>query len=186
MAESLLVITTWERFPPADAATVTTAVFGLADGSTFKDLKVATRLTLFKIVDSLFRRFPEALIRDVGIKSRVSGLVSMAELEKNPSCLSVLFSLYAHLSRDWDLEDEELKKTWDSFIRYFPVSIGTAKQDPSVPTKEEIRSLLLQCILSNDYYAKEAIPRCIDMLDTSSDLSADTKVFSLISFLQQR
>ncbi len=152
------------------------AVFGLASGSTFKDQKPTTRVKLYEVIDSLFKKYQAPLVRDVNVTPLIQGLVSMAELEKNPSCLGILFPLYTHISKNWPLSDSDYDSIWESFIRYFPVTLGGAPQDPSVPAKEMLKELLLQCILSSHHYAKGAVSRFIDMLDTNTDLSANLKV----------
>jgi DNA repair/transcription protein MET18/MMS19 len=182
VASSLNILSQWKTFLPGDAARVATAVFELAKGSAFKDQKPATRVKLYELVEFLVKKYQAPLIRDVKVAPLVSGLVSMAELEKNPSCLGILFPLYSHISQKWPLEDSDFEAIWESFVRYFPVTVGGATQDPSVPAKELVRELLLQCILSNDHYAKAAIPRFIDMLDTNTDLSANLKVESIPRF----
>ncbi|PMD41655.1 hypothetical protein L207DRAFT_528262 [Hyaloscypha variabilis F] len=176
VATSLHVLSEWRCFVPGDAGLIAQAVFGLADGSVFKDQKPATRIKLFELVDLLLKKYQSAVIRDVTITTLVSGVVSMAELEKNPSCLAILFPLYRHISNKWPLEDSDYEAMWESFIRYFPITLGGAPQDPSVPTKELIKQLLLECILSDHHYSKGAIPRFIDMLDTNTDLSANLKI----------
>lgn len=176
LASSLHILSTWKCFLPGDAGTIATAVFGLASGSTFKDQKPITRIKLYEVIDFLFKKYQTPLIRDVKATPLVSGLVSMAELEKNPSCLSILFPLYAHISKHWTLGDSDYDSIWESFIRYFPITLGGAPQDPSVPAKELIKELLLQCIISSHHYAKGAVPRFIDMLDTNTDVSANLKV----------
>ena len=176
VASSLQILVKWKRFAPGDAAPVTKAVFALASGSTFKDQKPATRVKLYQLLEYIFKNFQAPLLRDLTASKSVEGLTSMAELEKNPSCLAVLFPLYTYISGNWRLEDSELELIWESFIRYFPVTLGGAPQDPSVPAKEMIKHLLLQCIVSSAGYAQWAVPRFLDMLDTSTDLSANVKV----------
>jgi DNA repair/transcription protein MET18/MMS19 len=183
IAYSLHILSKWKCFLPGDAGTVIMAVFGIANGSIFKDQKPTTRVKLYELIDFLFKKFQVPMIRDVKVTPLVSGLVSMAELEKNPSCLGILFPLYTHISKNWPLGDSDYDAIWESFIRYFPVSVGGAPQDSSVPSKELIKELLLQCILSSHRYAKEAVPRLIDMLDTNSDLSANLKVGMLSHLL---
>jgi len=176
VATSLHILSEWRCFVPGDAGTVVQAVFKLAHGSVFKDQKPTTRIKLFELIDLLLKKYQTAVIRDVGVTPLVSGLVGMAELEKNPSCLAILFPLYRHISNKWSLGDSDYEAIWESFIRYFPVTLGGAPQDPAVPTKELIKQLLLECILSSHNYAQGAIPRFIDMLDTNTDLSANLKV----------
>jgi DNA repair/transcription protein MET18/MMS19 len=176
VAESLQAIANWKRFIPGDGIPIVTAVFGLASGSTFKDQKPPTRLALFKLIDFMFRTYVKNLTREKSVNYLVEGLISMAELEKNPACLAVVFPLYEHISKEWDLSTPDFNGIWDSFIRYFPITVGSTAQDPSAPTREDLKAYLLQCITSNDAYAEYAFPRLIDMLDTKSDLSANTKV----------
>jgi DNA repair/transcription protein MET18/MMS19 len=176
VASSLHILGKWKTFLPGDAAIIATAVFALASRTTFKDQKPTARVKVYELIDFLFKEYEFPLIRDVKVAPLVSGLVSLAELEKNPSCLGILFPLYSHISRKWSLEDPDFEAIWESFIRYFPVTVGGATQDPSVPTKELVRELLLQCMLSNDHYAKHAVPRFIDMMDTNTDISANLKV----------
>lgn len=179
VASSLHILSKWKHFLITDSGTVTTAIFGFAKGSTFKDQKPNTRVKLYELIDFLFKTFQAVLVRDVHIEPLVSGLVSMAELEKNPSCLEILFPLYAHISSKWGLSDTAYPIIWESFIRYFPITLGGAPQDPSVPAKELLKELLLECILSSEQYAAQAVPRFIDMLDTNTDLSANLKVRSI-------
>ncbi|PBP23306.1 hypothetical protein BUE80_DR005900 [Diplocarpon rosae] len=176
VARSLNVIVNWQRFIPSDAATVLSAIFTMANYSVLTTLPPPTRLDLLLVVDSLFRKRDLALVKAIRIPTLISGLVSLAEIEKNPSCLKVIFSLYAHLSGDWDLEAAEFRALWGSFSRYYPITLGSTVKDPSQPTQETLRDLLLQCIVSNDYYASVAIPMCLEKLDTTADLSASTKV----------
>jgi DNA repair/transcription protein MET18/MMS19 len=176
VASSLYTVSKWKCFLPGDAGTVALAVFGLAGGSMFKDQKPNTRVKLYELIDSLFKKYQAPLIRDVKVTPLVSGLVSMAELEKSPSCLGILFPLYTYIGKNWPLGDSDYDPIWESFIRYFPVTLSSAPQDPSMPAKELIKELLLQCILSSHHYAKSALPRFIDMLDTNTDLSANLKV----------
>ncbi len=177
VAASLTAIAKWKRFLPGDASRIAKVVFELATRSMFNDHKPVTRKALFTLIDLLFNKYASPLIRDIGVETLVTGLVSMAEFEKNPSCLEVLFPLYANISRYWTLESTQLDEIWESLARYFPINMAKgANQDTSSPSNEELNALLLQCFVSNDYYAKEVFPRCITLLDAESDLSANTKV----------
>jgi DNA repair/transcription protein MET18/MMS19 len=178
---ALQSLTKYSTFPPGDAATTVLAVFALSNDSNnlFKDLTHNTRLELYMLIDILIKKYEKATRRDVKNQDLVEGIVSMGLAEKNPSCLSVLFPLYAYISRHWTLESAELDRIWESYIRYFPITVGGAVGDPSAPTKEKMRDLLLDCIVSNDHYGAKAFERLIEMLDTESDLSATTKVVFL-------
>ena len=97
----------------------------------------------------------------------------MGELEKNPSCLRALFGVYESISKQWNLGEEDFKSIFESFVRYFPVSMKAAPVQANVPTTEELRALLLQCFVANDGYADATFEAMKDRLDVDS---ANTKV----------
>ncbi|KAL2070639.1 hypothetical protein VTL71DRAFT_13665 [Oculimacula yallundae] len=171
----LEVIISWKHFLPGESANVMAAVFSLSKENRFKDLKPAARQTLYRLVETLLRTRGDALLKATTIPQIVRGLVTVAEFEKTPGCLGILFQLYTYLSKDWDLEAEQFQALWDSFSRYWPVTVGGSTQQVSNPTSEELRNMLLECILSSDSYAKDAISMCLLKLDITSDLSATTK-----------
>lgn len=99
----------------------------------------------------------------------------MAEFEKDPRCLMVLFRIYQDISNTWSPSPESFKEIWDSFCRYFPISLKTT--DSSLPTRDELQAQLVGCFVSNDGYADHAFPYLIDALDVSRDtLTAYVKV----------
>lgn len=163
-----------QRFVPHDAKLVAQAVFALSKGSTLRDQKAATRLALLKLMRTLMDLYKPSLVADMGSKEFVEGVVSLAEFEKDPTCLNVLFPIYEELSKEWDLSEDALILIWDSFIRYYPIKLGG--RAASVPTPDELKQLLLNCFISNSRYAGHAFPRLIDLLDTNQDLSANVKV----------
>ena len=126
VADSLSILAGWRTFPPGDAAVIAQSVFGLVQGqgNIFISQKPDTRLACYSLVALLFEKYKGPLERDLGLPLLVSGLADLAELEKNPSCLKVLFLLYAHISKDWDLQTAESNKLWELFVRYFPITLG--------------------------------------------------------------
>lgn len=177
VAEALHEIVNWECFPVSHAATIVNSIFPLAaGGGSFKDLPSPTRRAVYLLTDTVFRKKERVLRRDVGDVALVDGLINMSLFEKHPTCIDVVFALFAHLSKTWTLAPAQLDAMWESFIRYFPVSMSGTVKDPSLPSKEKMRDLLLQCIVSSDYYADGALKLCLEKLDTNSDISADTKV----------
>jgi len=158
---------------------VAKAVFAVDTNGVLRDLKAVGRLSLFKLLALLVEKHAAILKRDMGGSEFAKGVVSMAELEKDPSCLRILFGLYEELGKNWVLDNETYLLIWESYVRYFPITLAKAATDPTVPKPDELRALLVSCFISNDIYAPEAFPRLIDMLDTNQDLSANTKVQEL-------
>jgi len=168
----------WTRFAPGDAQEVARAVFKLGAANNFSSQTAITRLSLYTLVDVLQATRASAIKRDMSEKEFVKGLVTMAELEKNPSCLRALFKLYATLSREWTLDEGDFKQVFDSYIRYFPITMKDTSKDPKVPTTAELRDLLLKCFVASDGFAQPTFSAMIDRLDVDS---ANTKVCLIIA-----
>ena len=182
---ALAKMTEHNIFPPGDATMVAIAVFAFANSGNFKPQLGSTRLVLYQLIAELMGTYKSNIRKDIGAKEVIKGLVAMAEFEKDPSCLKLLFSMYAELGRDWQPNDKDSLVMWESFSRYFPITLGGVSKDPSVPKPEELKELLLSCFTSNDAYAMKAFPRLIEMLDQNQDLSANVKVFHSLPLILQ-
>lgn len=167
------------KFPRGDASVIAGAVFSLPSSS-LRDQKAAGRLALLKLLDTLIQSYSPVIARDMGTRTFVDGLVSMAEFEKDPSCLELLFQMYEQMSQTWNLDSASINNIWESYSRYFPITLNGAAKDPLLPSPEELKMLLRCCFTSHDDYADHAIPRLIDMLDTAQDVvTANVKAGSL-------
>jgi DNA repair/transcription protein MET18/MMS19 len=173
ISEALSIMSKWKRFPAGDAQEVLRAVFTLGASNNFASQTATTRLSLYTLVENLRSTHTNAIKRDMSEKEVVKGIVTMAELEKNPSCLRALFNVYVLLSQEWMLDDDDYKLIFDSFIRYFPVTMKEAPKDPKIPSTSELRDLLLKCFVANDGFAKMTFDAMVERLDVDS---ANTKV----------
>jgi len=176
LATSLKYIVGWNRFVPGDAERIMRLIFAFNNANHFAKQTNPTRLAIFELVELVLKKHLTTLTRDMGVGTLVNGMVALSDLEKNPSCLRILFTFFALASRTWPLSTNEYQSIWDSYIRYYPITIRSPPQDPTVPSSEELRRLLLQCFLSNDVYAREGFATLIAKLDVSADLSANVKV----------
>lgn len=172
-----------KRFPPGDASLVAQSVFAFNKGNNLRDQKASTRLSLLELMRTLMQLYKSNLVTNIGAKVFVEGIVAMAEFEKDPTCLNVLFPIYEIMGKEWNLSDDTLVLIWDSFIRYYPIKIGG--RSASVPTPDRLKQLLLDCFISNNCYARLAFPRLTELLDTDQDLSANVKVSSFKCALPQ-
>lgn len=179
VADSLTTLAGWGIFTRGDAATIAKAVFGLvrSPSNVFISQKPDTRLSFYTLISFLFKTFMHPLQRDLGVPTLITGIVDLAALEKNPSCLKVLFQIYAHVSKDWNLEPAEISKLLEGFARYFPITLGGASRDPNTPAPEELKELLLACFTSSDMYAEETFSILITGLD--ADQAANKRVYNL-------
>ncbi|TAQ83594.1 hypothetical protein B7494_g8085 [Chlorociboria aeruginascens] len=172
-----------DRFAARDVTEIAQAIFSLAFKDRLKALIPSTRLSLLELLGLLVANYGHVLRRDMGAEF-IEGLVAMCEFEKDPSCLAEIFHLYAKLSRSWTILTLGMAKNmFGSFIRYFPIKVGGKKRDPSKPSTDELAHLLLECLVSNNLYAESAFEELCSRLDTTSDLTADTKktIFATIT-----
>lgn len=179
-AEALTALATMteKRFPPDDASLIVNSVFVIDPKNGLRDQKGSTRVVLYELLVELMDVYKDNLVKNIGTENIVQGIVAMAEFEKDPSCLRILFGMYEDLGRNWGLSQDANLLIWESFSRYFPITLGGADRNRGFPTPDELRSLLLNCFISSDAYADKAFPRLLDMLDTNQDLSANVKVTS--------
>lgn len=184
VANSLSILAGWRKFPPGDAAVVAQSVFGLCQGqgNIFISQKPDTRLAFYTLISLLFEKFKQPLERDLGLPLLVTGIADLAELEKNPSCLKVLFLLYAHISKNWALQPAESNKVWELFVRYFPITLGGTATDPNKPSPEELKSLLLECFTSSDKYADDAFTLLLSNIDTDQAANKKVRVYLYCHF----
>jgi len=164
------------KFIPGDAEIVIRAVFAVDSNDLLRDMKASGRLALYDLLSLLMQKFRPQIMRYFGRIEFTAGLVSMATLEKDPSNLRRIFEMYEDLSKNWELDSTTCLEIWESFSRYFPITLSRVSADPNVPTPDELKALLVRCLVSHDVYATEVFPRLIEMLDTNSDLSANVKV----------
>ncbi|RQM05065.1 hypothetical protein DH86_00003646, partial [Scytalidium sp. 3C] len=169
-----LLVNMDSKFLKSDSSEIVKALFSLAKRDTLREQKAATRLVLFQLLETLLRRHESTLLRDIGREEFVKGLVAVAEFEKDPSCLNILFEMYTELGSD--LSPESAKNIWESYIRYFPIKMGGNARDESKPSIEQLKGLLLRCFVSSDLYAEWAFPRLIEQLDVDQDLTANVKM----------
>lgn len=164
-----------ENFHENDAPAICMALFFTAEFDLFRREVASTRLRFFEVVEILFDRYMDIIKIDLKAKF-ISGLASLAAFEKEPSCLRAIFRLYEKIGQRWNPDKEECETMFNSFARYFPITIRTLSPDPAVPSSEELKALLKKCWTSNSGYAPLSFPKLIELLDSNNDLRADTKV----------
>lgn len=174
ITETLKVLVGWNNFIPGSAADIMKAFFRLNQNGNYAKQTPGSRATILQVIEALYSKYESALKRDMGASTLVSGLMGLLEFEKSPICLKLAFVLEAMLSRDWGLDNASLQLIWESFERFYPLSLKGRKADLWIPTSEELRSLLLQCIIANDAFAAKAFSLCLEKIDTG-DLTADIR-----------
>lgn len=163
-------MTSSEQFEAENAVLIVKTVFALANTMNYKNLKPSTRANLLSLIKDLHSRYEFLLSSRPGVEDFVIGLLSMAQFEKTPTCLGILFPLFTQVTKVWALE-LEVKRLGDdlfkSFYRYFPVDVSRSfVQEPSVPTLQDLSRYLEDCITSHSMYADFAFEDLLGNLDT--------------------
>ncbi|KAH6670613.1 Dos2-interacting transcription regulator of RNA-Pol-II-domain-containing protein [Halenospora varia] len=169
IAEMLTILIAWRTFLPDDCELICKSSFALAlnGRSTFMNQTNKTRCKFYTLLAMMEENFPNKIEKNLGIGHFVAGLLNLAETEKGPASLKVLFELYSKIGKEWNPDASTIKAIWESIWRYFPVTLGAAVTNPEMPQPGELRQLLLDCVVSNDHYAQESIPSLLQDLDGS-------------------
>lgn len=170
IADMLAILVRWQTFLPDDCDLICKSSFALAlnGRSTFMNQTSKTRFKFYTLLAMVEEIFPSKIKKNLGIGDFVTGLLNLAETEKGPTSLRVLFKLYAKIGKECDPDASTVKAIWESVWRYFPVTLGAAVTNPEMPQPGELRQLLLDCVVSNDHYAQESIPSLLQDLDGSN------------------
>lgn len=186
-AEALFALadmTEHKIFLPDDAGTIAKAVLSIDPNGVFRNQKASTRLAIYNLLDLLIEKHSWFLFKHIGANEFVGGLITLSEFEKEPTCLRIVFDMSSYISRsrDWNILPDIYSRLWESFSRYFPITLKASRgQDLSIPTPAELKQSLLNCFVAHDNYAKEAFPQLMTRLDVDQDISANTKVGTLLN-----
>jgi DNA repair/transcription protein MET18/MMS19 len=156
------------RFLPTDASAVAKAVFSLTT-TILRAQKAPARLALYDLLQWLVQTYSAPLTRDMGSNAFIESLAAMSATEKDAKCLRVLFQIYEQISKDWSLTPANISTIYESFSKYWPVSIRAATEDtdPSIPRADELNLLIQKCFTSHDGYATHAFGQLLTALDAS-------------------
>ncbi|CZR54116.1 uncharacterized protein PAC_03999 [Phialocephala subalpina] len=184
VVDSIKIISSWGNFTAENAVDITTAIFALGDKMTYKDLKTTTRANLLSLVTNIFTRYDLRLSSRPGVSRFVDGLLNMAQFEKTPQCLDILFPLYVKLTKVWALELESKKlaeRIFTSFYRFFPVDVSrNFSQKPGMTTMQDLSEALEECITCHPMYADFAFEQLLGNLDSQQVDDSKKKTLAMM------
>lgn len=173
IARCLTTIAKMPKFIKSGAPDIAVAVFRLPDNKqSLNDFPHSTRLSLLQLLQCLLEVYPTALKTSLG-STFVNGMASMAAVERNPSCILVIFKIYRQLGTSWDIDPDEAETMFSSFFRYFPIT--TTKSATPLNPEEDLKRGLLNCLTSNEGFASFVFPALFQKLDSES-VRADVKI----------
>ncbi|KAI9650925.1 hypothetical protein NHQ30_000960 [Ciborinia camelliae] len=173
IAKCLTTIAKMPKFIKSNAPDIASAVFRLPDNKkSLNEFPHSTRLSLLDLLQYLLDAYPTALRTSLGSKF-VDGMAAMAAVERNPSCILVIFKIYRQLGRSWNISPDEAETMFGSFFRYFPIT--TTKSTTPLKPEEDLKRALSNCLTSNDAFASSVFPALFQKLDSES-VRADVKI----------
>jgi DNA repair/transcription protein MET18/MMS19 len=174
-ALGLRALAAMSHFDTNDAIQICRKIFSSAPH--FNENSASARFEVYKLVD-LFLNEHRATIKRME-EEFINGIVSLAELEKDPRCLMVYFSILSVILAEWDIQ-EEVKNLWESVSRYYPITFRAKPDDPIGITPNELKLRLRMCMAATSEFAPMAFPFLIEKLDFQ--VTANVKVSGCLTY----
>lgn len=171
-AHGLRVLAAMSHFDSNDTIEICHKIF--SSSHHFNDNSAPARFEVYKLVDFFLNGHRETIERME--KEFTNGIISLAELEKDPRCLMVYFSILSVILAEWDI-NEEVKDLWESVSRYYPITFRAKPGDPIGITPNELKVRLRMCIAATSEFAPMAFPFLIEKLDYQ--VTANVKVSTM-------
>jgi DNA repair/transcription protein MET18/MMS19 len=157
------------HFNTSDTVEICRKIF--SSGPHFNENSAMARFEVYKLIDLLLNRHRNTIKKMEG--EFINGIVSLAELEKDPRCLMVYFSILSAILAEWNIH-EEVKDLWESVSRYYPITFRAKPDDPIGITPSDLKLRLRMCIAASSEFAPMAFPFLIEKLDFQ--VTANVKV----------
>jgi DNA repair/transcription protein MET18/MMS19 len=168
-ALGLRALVAMSHFNTNDAIDICHKIF--SSGPHFNENSATARFEVYKLIDLFLNAYRDTL---KGMEGEfINGIISLAELEKDPRCLMVYFSIISVILAEWDIQ-EEVKDLWESVSRYYPITFRVKPDDPIGITPNELKLRLRMCIAATSEFAPMAFPFLIEKLDYQ--VTANVKV----------
>jgi len=116
-AIGLRALASMMRFDTNEAAAVSGKIF-LISGR-FNEYPASVRIEIYKLLDHLVDKHRITLKLSGG--DFITGMLSLAELEKDPRNLMVYFSILLVILTEWNIKNHE-KELWEAVCKYFPIT----------------------------------------------------------------
>lgn len=159
------------HFDPKQANEICEKVFSMSNS--FSEYPVVVRIEVYKLLDILMEKYRYILQLDSPIF--IPGLLSLAELEKDPRNLMLYFSILFVILSEWDIGDHA-ENLWEAVSKYFPITFRPRPNDPIGITADDIKIRLRQCISATSLFTPWVFLFLIQKLD--HQVNANVKVSS--------
>lgn len=118
----------------------------------------------------------------------INSYTKIADGEKDPRNLMLLFSIDRVILLEFDVKDH-IEDFFDITFCYFPITFRPPPNDPYGITADDLKLALRECMASNPYFAKMALPLFLEKFATATGatmVSADLYIIQIISDFKSR
>ncbi len=168
-ALGLRALAAMSHFDTNDAIDICRKIF--SSDPHFNENSASARFEVYKLLD-LFLNGHRATMHKMESEF-INGILSLVELEKDPRCLMLYFSILSVILAEWDIQ-EKVKDLWESVSRYYPITFRAKHDDPIGITPDELKLRLRMCMAATSEFAPMAFPFLIEKLDYQ--VTANVKV----------
>jgi DNA repair/transcription protein MET18/MMS19 len=160
------------RYNPSDSVEICRSVF--SNSPHFNEYTASVRIEVYRLLDTLLNSNRDGLKEHSG--GFIVGLISLAELEKDPRNLMIYFSMLHVVLSEWEIGDHA-KDLWDAVSKYFPITFRPRPDDPIGITADDLKQRLRLCISATSEFAPWVFSFLIEKLD--DQVTANVKVSEL-------
>ncbi|KAI8996433.1 ARM repeat-containing protein [Trametes punicea] len=163
--KGLVTLTKLPAFASTDAFEVIRAIFAHVK---MKVLVQSQRFMVFTIIDNLVARHREAL-KSLGDEF-IQGYISIAEGEKDPRNLLLVFAIDRVLLIEFDVQ-KHIEDFFNITFCYFPITFRPPPNDPYGITTEDLKNALRACLHATPAFGPFAIPLFTEKLTAGSPVT---------------
>ncbi|KIR60191.1 DNA repair/transcription protein MET18/MMS19 [Cryptococcus bacillisporus CA1873] len=125
----------------------------------------STRHLVYVLFDSLLATHRDAL-KKMGTPF-INSYTKIVDGEKDPRNLMLLFSIDRVILLEFDVKDH-IEDFFDITFCYFPITFRPPPNDPYGITADDLKLALRECMASNPYFAKMALPLFLEKFATAT------------------
>lgn len=97
----------------------------------------------------------------------INSYTKIVDGEKDPRNLMLLFSIDRVILLEFDVKDH-IEDFFDVTFCYFPITFRPPPNDPYGITADDLKLALRECMASNPYFAKMALPLFLEKFATAT------------------
>lgn len=118
----------------------------------------------------------------------INSYTKIVDGEKDPRNLMLLFSIDRVILLEFDVKDH-IEDFFDITFCYFPITFRPPPNDSYGITADDLKLALRECMASNPYFAKMALPLFLEKFATATGatmVSSDLYIIQTISYFKSR